>query len=1484
LTFTENITFALQKKKKMKRILGLDLGTNSIGWALVNEACEENEKSSIIQLGVRVNPLTVDEQQNFEKGKSITTNADRTLKRSMRRNLQRYKLRRETLIEILKEKGFITDETVLSENGNRTTFETYRLRAKAATEEILLEEFARVLLMINKKRGYKSSRKAKGTEDGTLIDGMEVAKKLYNENLTPGQLCLEFSQAGKRYFPDFYRSDLQLEFDRIWMKQQEFYPDILTEELHEELRGKKREAVYAICVKHFIWKETHTVWNNDDARNEQIEKEHSIVGFKRNGNTQEQKVENLAWRVKGLTEKLQLEELVVVLQEINTKINSSSGYLGAISDRSKELYFNKQTVGQYQMAMLAKNPNTSLRNMVFYRQDYLDEFNIIWDKQAEFHKELTLELKHEIRDVIIFYQRRLKSQKGLISFCEFESRKIEVEIDGKKKTKTVGSRVIPRSSPLFQEFKIWQILNNLEVSVKGKKSKKKKDNTLSIFAEQEDPLEIYGKRGLYQEEKELLAAELSIKGKLTKAEILKLLFDNPQELDLNFPSIQGNLTQAKLFDTYKTIIEQTGNELDLKKSAKELLKNVKEIFSEFKWNTDILEFHSDAENLDGELMYKLWHLLYSFEGDNSNTGNENLIAKISELYGFEKEYAAILANVTFQEDYGSLSAKAIRKILPYLKEGNSYDLACEYAGYRHSKSSLTKEEIENKILKDRLEILPKNSLRNPVVEKILNQMINVINTIMDVYGKPDEIRIELARELKKNAKEREELTKSIADNTKMHEEIKKILQSEFGLSHVSRTDIVRYKLYQELKATGYHTLYSNTYISPSKLFTGEFDIEHIIPQARLFDDSFSNKTLETRDVNLKKGNRTAYDFVKEEYGEDGLESYLNRVEMLYNVKSRETSDGKETISKAKYNKLKMEEKDIPDGFIERDLRNTQYIAKKALSILGEISRRVVATSGSITDELREDWQLINVMQELNWDKYQNLGLTEIIEVEDKHNEGTVHKIRRIKDWTKRNDHRHHAMDALTVAFTKDVFIQYYNNKNASFTINSNEYAIKAKYFDNGRAIPPMPLNEFRSEVKKHLENTLISIKAKNKVITTNINTSKKTGGTNKKTQQTPRGQLHLETVFGSQKQYVVKEEKVGATFDEAKILTVTKPAYREALLKRLLQFDNDPKKAFAGKNAPAKNPVFIDETKNKQLPEKVKTVTFETIYTIRKDISPDLKLDKIVDPCVRKILEKRLKEYNNDSKKAFSNLDENPIWINKEKGISIKRVTITGINNAESLHDKRDKDGNFILDENGRKQPVDFVNTGNNHHVAVYRKPVLNKDRQIVRDEDGEIKYELEENVVSFYEAVARANMGFPIVDKEYRLSEGYEFLFTMKQNEYFVFPRTEKREKVNKETGEISEEEIATFNPKDYSEEWFENPENYAAISPNLFRVQKISTKNYLFCHHLETKAITSDDLKNKKQLSKVTYHFIQSLQPIANIVKVRVNHIGQIVGVGEY
>ena len=305
----------------MKKILGLDLGTTSIGWALVNEAENFSEKSSIIKVGVRVNPLSADEIREIEKGKSITTNADRRLKRGARRNLQRYKLRREKLISTLKENGFINENTILTETKNSSTFQTYRLRAKAATEEITLEEFARVLLMLNKKRGYKSSRKTKNQDEGSLIDGMDIAKYLYSNHLTPGQYLYKHINKRESNTPEFYRSDLIEEFERIWEKQSSFYPEILTSQFKTIIQGKGKQ----ITTK--IFKEKYNIYTADNKG-------------------KDKKNTALEWRVSALEDKLPIEQVAYVIAELNGAINNSSGYLGAISDRSKELYFNKQTIGQ----------------------------------------------------------------------------------------------------------------------------------------------------------------------------------------------------------------------------------------------------------------------------------------------------------------------------------------------------------------------------------------------------------------------------------------------------------------------------------------------------------------------------------------------------------------------------------------------------------------------------------------------------------------------------------------------------------------------------------------------------------------------------------------------------------------------------------------------------------------------------------------------------------------------------------------------------------------------------------------------------------------------------------------------------------------------------------------------------------------------------------------------------------------------------------
>jgi CRISPR-associated endonuclease Csn1 len=202
-------------------------------------------------------------------------------------------------------------------------------------------------------------------------------------------------------------------------------------------------------------------------------------------------------------------------------------------------------------------------------------------------------------------------------------------------------------------------------------------------------------------------------------------------------------------------------------------------------------------------------------------------------------------------------------------------------------------------------------------------------------------------------------------------------------------------------------------------------------------------------------------------------------------------------------------------------------------------------------------------------------------------------------------------------------------------------------------------------------------------------------------------------------------------------------------------------------------------------------------------------------------------------------LIKNPIWLNENAKIAIKRVTISGVKNAEPLHFKKDHHGQDVLDKSGKPIPVDFVSTGNNHHVAIYR------------DENGN----LQDQVVSLYKVITeRVNQGLPIVDKTYNQHLGWQFLFTIKQNEYFIFPS-------------------ADFYPLEID---LLNPVNNKLISSHLFRVQKFSkliygnsaVREYVFRHHLET------SVDEKKELKDVTFRNIKSLPYFENSIKVRINH----------
>ena len=1195
----------------MKFILGLDPGIASIGWALILEAENDNEKSRIIDSNVVKVDFDNFAYMNakgkisegkpidmFRKGLTVSPNLVRRQKRGAHRNLQHFKLRREALIALLRDNGFIDGDTLLCEDGKGTTYETLMLRAKAASEEISLTELARVLLMINKKRGYKSSRKG----------------------------------------------------------------------------------------------------------------------------------------------------------EADTDIEDLGAYLAAITGRSQSLVENHQTVGQYLMNQLNLHPLKGIKRQTFYRKDYEDEFEQIWKTQMAFHPELTRKLKKEIKNRIIFYQRSIESKKQELSFCELESHQIKIEKNGKKQLVTTGSRVCPVSSPLFQEFRMWQRLNDVVLT-----------NTTT--------LEQYY---LTQEQKEMLAAELSIRKELTKNAVIKLLVGKQTKTyDLNFDTLIGNETQARLVNAYLKILELTGHDkLDIKKmKAQDVLDAICKVFEGLGYKTEAL----NAEVVTGPEVYmqphyKLWHLLYSFPGDNSRSGSAKLVQRVKEFFGFDNdEYAKVIADVKFPDGYRNLSAKAIQKILPFLKEGYQYNEACEKAGYNHSKRSITNEVNENRVLQKYLQLIPHNSLRNPLVERVLNQMISVVNGLIDEYGEEygqfSEIRIELARDLSKNAESRRRMTQDIENNknerAKCRQElIDQLNERGYHVTYVSENDILKYRLYKELAPLGYKTLYSKTKVDLVDLIIHrKFDKEHIIPKAKSPSNAFSVLTVELSSINEEKGDMTALDYVKWKYGEAEAQQYIARVNDLFKLKA---------ISKAKKDNLLRTAADIQDEPLTRDLGLTQYINRKAYELLGTITRKVVPTTGSITSRLRDDWQLVDVLQELVWDKYDKLDLIDTYEDKDGK---TVRKINE-DAWTKRTDHRNHAMDAITVAFTKPAFIFYLNSLNSQGEARNQLLKMRHDYLHrdkkgNWRFNEPMPLGELRAEVKNQLERINVYQKPATSAVTPNLNISKskKKKEGNRQVQLTPRGKLHDDNPFGS-----IKEKGV-------------------------------------------------------------------QVFTKRVEVNESLNIEDVVDKGVQRILQERLREYGNKPKEAFANLEENPIWFNREKGICIKRVIVrTKLKDARAIHKKHNNKGELLLDKDGKIQPTDYVRTNNNHHVAIY--------------EDAQ--HELHEVVVSFFDAVDNAIQGNPIINKTYNADKGWRFLFSLQRNDCFVFP--------DKTTG---------FNPADID---LTAKENYALISPHLFKVQAISEGDYRFRHQYD--ATKNDNVK----LKNMTWKRIRVINDLKGVVKVRITKIGHI------
>jgi CRISPR-associated endonuclease Csn1 len=1114
-------------------------------------------------------------------------------------------------------------------------------------------------------------------------------------------------------------------------------------------------------------------------------------------------------RAKATDEKITLSEIGRILFHLNqkrgykssrkdeTKDKKETDYVAEVNSRYEKIKQDKITIGQCFYAGLQKDERYRIKDQIFPRAAYIEEFTAICSTQQKFYPEiLTDNTIRQLRDEIIYYQRPLKSQKGLVSICEFEGKWFR-----NKEGKEVfgGPKVTPRSSPFFQVSKLWETINNITINSKqGEPFAISIEKKMELFnymdknkeLNEKKLFEILGisKNDGYYGNKQIAK---NLQGNLTKSSIAKILDGNDSLMQL--------LTFNLLEEKYQTLDIDSG---------------------------ELVERARVKADVEQQPFFKLWHALYSIPDE------KDIVKKLIADFGIPEDFANQLAKLDFTKGgFSNKSSKAIRHILPYLQQGAKYSDAMTLAGYNHS-DSLTKAENLIRPLKDKLKLLPKNSLRQPVVEKILNQLINLVNAIIDKYGKPDEIRIELARELKQSLDERNTAFKN---NNKRETENKGIAERLHKEYHVkaNRRNIEKWRLYDQ---TNGNCLYCGFKIELADFLNGdESDVEHIIPKAKLFDDSFQNKVISHRRCNKAKGDTTAYDYMLTQSTEQ-LSRYEDSVAQLF--KDRR-------ITKAKRDKLLMAEAKIPSDFIARQLRETQYIARKSRGILQEVCRNVWATSGSVTEKLRKLWGWEEALMHLQLDKYKAAGKTEWFEYESN---GQTHKKERIIGWTKRDDHRHHAIDALTIACTQQEFITRINTLNSKHTRDEMLAEVKDQTYKEKLTLLEKSLLTKRpfdtASIEKHLSQVLISFKSGKKVATLGKRKIRKDGKKVVRQEDIviPRGPLSEESVYGKIKVRKHETVKLSPAFDKAE--AIINKSYKALVNQRLAEFDQDPTKAF---KSLAKNPIWIDSNKTQAL-TSVEIMSYKEEYVIKYPISSITVKDlpSIVDKRVREVIEKRLSLNNNNPKEAFKDLENNPVWLNEEKRILIRTVRcFTGL------------DAVVPVKFNDKNEAIGFVKPGNNHHIAIYENKEGKK----------------QEHTVTFWDAVERKMNGIPVIirnpkevwdevlakkekypeDFLVKLPEdGWTYITSMQQNEMFVFNLS-----------------------KEVLDEAIQNKDN-DLISKNLFRVRKISSGIYWFNHHLETEP--KESVEDKK-LGKCVQASLSSMVGI----KVKIDCLGNIIALGS-
>lgn len=1318
-----------------KIILGLDLGTNSIGWALINQDFE-NKKGEILGMGSRIIPMDQKILGEFGAGNSISQTAARTDYRSKRRLRERFLLRRERLHRILNVLNFLPEHYA-----SHIDFEKKIGKFKQGTEPKLVynrkefifkKSFEEMLSDFQKDQPQFLENNKKIPYDWTIyyLRKKALSQKIEKEELA--WILLNFNQ--KRGYYQLRGEDFEEEKDKTFVR-------LKVEKIVDSGDNVKGKILYDVYFDNG-WKYDKQIVKTEDWA-ERVKEFIVTESFLKNGD----------------------------VKRTFKAVDSEKDWIAIKTKTEQEIDKSHKTVGTYIYETLLQNPKQKIKGKLvrtIERKFYKDELKQILEKQKEFHAELqnedlysdcvrelyrnneahqmTLSKKdfvHLLMEDIIFYQRPLRSQKSSISNCTLEFRKYKDE-NGVEHTQYL--KAIPKSNPYYQEFRIWQWLYNLNIYKRDDDTNVTKDflNTTKDF--------------------ENLFEFLNNRKEVEQKALLK-------HFKLNEKTHRWNFVEDKKYPCNET-----------KTKISERLKKVENISENF---------------LTREIEQKIWHIIYSvndkieYEKALKSFANKNNLDEVSFVEAFKKF-------PPFKSEYGSFSEKAIKKLLPLMRLGKYWNYEnidkyskdriqkiitgeydenikdkvrekaihlttendfqglqlwlVQYIVYgRHSEASMIGKWNSADDLEEFLKEFKQHSLRNPIVEQVITETLRVVKDIWVKYGSGakdffNEIHIELGREMKLPAEDRKKLTNQISENentnlrikallaelmndhsvenvrpySPMQQEILKIyedgilksdIEIEDDILKISKTaqptpsDLKRYKLWLEQK---YKSPYTGQIIPLNKLFTPEYEIEHIIPQSRYFDDSFSNKIICESAVNKLKDNYIGLGFIKK-FGGTIIELGFGK-----NVKVFEAEQYEDFVKKhyannrGKRNKLMLEE--IPEKMIERQMNDTRHISKYISSVLSNIvrvedgtdegvnSKNIVPGNGKITTQLKQDWGLNDVWNELILPRFERMNQltnsTDFTAWNENHQKflPTV-PIEFSKGFSKKRiDHRHHALDALVIACATKDHVNLLNNQSANSETKRYDLKKKLMQFEKiiythphtgakvEREVPKQflkPWDNFTVDAKNSLEKIIVSFKQNLRVINKATNyyekyVEKDGVKSKERVEQTGtnwaiRKPMHKETVSGKIDLPWVKVPKgkiltatrktLDTSFDLKTINSITDTGIQK-ILKNYLEFKGSPEIAFSpeGIEDLNKNIEQYNDGKSHQPINKVRVFELGSKFQVGQTGN---KKNKYVEAAKGTNLFFAVYEDKN-GKRSYETIPLNEVVERQKQGLSV--VDLKGIN------------------------------------------------------------------------------------------------------------------------------------------------------------------------------------------------------------------------------